>query len=65
MAHDTRDTFDDIVHKGEIAFAVTEIENLDGFAFTEFVGKAEIRHVGPSGRTIDGEETKSCGRYII
>lgn len=51
--------FDDVVNIGEVAFAVAVVENLDGFAFDEFVGEAEVGHIGTPGRTVYGEETQA------
>lgn len=65
MSHDTHYTFHDVIDIGKVAFAVSVVEDLDGLAFTEFVGEAEIRHVGTAGRTIDREETETCGRDIV
>ena len=65
MLHDTDNTLHDIIDVGKVAFAVSVVEDLDGFAFTEFVGKAEICHVGTAGRTIDRKETETCGRDIV
>ena len=65
MSHDTHYTLHDVIDIGEVAFAVAVVEDLDGLAFTEFVGEAEICHVGTAGRTIDRKETETCGRDII
>lgn len=65
MSHDTDHTLHDVIDIGKVAFAVSVVEDLDGLAFTEFVGEAEICHVGTAGRTIDRKETETCGRDII
>lgn len=65
MSHYTHYTFHDVIDIGKIAFAVSVVEDLDGLAFTEFVGEAEICHVGTAGRTIDRKETETCGRDIV
>lgn len=65
MLHDTHYTLHDVIDIGKVAFAVSVVEDLDGFAFTEFVGEAEICHVGTAGRTIDRKETETCGRDIV
>lgn len=65
MSHDTHYSLHDVIDIGKVAFAVAVVEDLDGLAFTEFVGEAEIRHVWTAGRTIDREETETCGRDIV
>lgn len=65
MPHDTDHTLHDVIDVGKVAFAVSVVEDLDGLAFSEFVGEAEIRHVRTAGRTIDREESQTCGRYIV
>lgn len=65
MSHDTDHTLHDVIDIGEVAFAVAVVEDLDGLAFSEFVGEAEIRHVGTAGWAIDRKETETCGRDIV
>lgn len=65
MLHDTHYTLHDVIDIGKVAFAVAVVEDLDGLAFTEFVGEAKICHVGTAGRTIDRKETETCGRDIV
>lgn len=65
MLHDTYYTLHDVIDIGKVAFAVAVVEDLDGLAFTEFVGEAEICHVGTAGRAIDRKETQTCGRDIV
>lgn len=65
MSHDTHYTLHDVIDIGKVAFAVAVVEDLNVLAFTEFVGKAEIRHVWAAGWTIDREETQTCGRDIV
>ena len=65
MSHDTDHTLHDVIDIGKVAFAVSVVEDLDGLAFSEFVGKAEIRHVRAAGRAIDRKETQTCGRDIV
>lgn len=65
MSHDTDNSLHDVIDIGKVAFAVAVVEDLDGLAFTEFVGEAEIRHVRTAGRTIDRKETETCGRDIV
>ena len=63
--HDAHNALHDVIDIGEVAFTVAVVEYLDGLALDEFVGKAEICHVGTTSRTIDGEEAQTCGWDII
>ena len=65
VLHHTDDSFDDVINVGEVALAVAVVEDLDGVALHQLVGKAKVGHVGTTGRTIDGEETETCGRYVV
>ena len=65
VLHHVLDPRDDVVHVGEVPLAVTEIEDLDGFSAKELVGKAEIRHIGASRRTVDGKEPQTRGGNVI
>ena len=65
MLHDALDAFHDIIDIGEVALTVAVVENLDGLSLTEFVGETKVGHVGTSGRSIDGEEAKSCGGDVV
>ena len=59
VLHDANYTFYYVVDIGEVALAVAIIENLDGIAFHQFVGEAEVSHVGTTGGAIDGEEAEA------
>ena len=59
VLHDAHHSLHDIVDIGEIALAVAIVENLDGLAFHQLVGEAEVSHVGTAGRAIDGEESEA------
>ena len=59
VLHDANNTFYNIVYISEVAFAVSVVEDFDGFAFHQFIGKAEVGHVGATGGTIDGEKAKA------
>lgn len=65
MLHDTDHALDDVVHEGEIAFAVAVVEDFYGVAVDKLVREAEICHVGTSGRTIDREKSQACGRNVV
>ena len=56
VLHHAHHALDDVVNVGEVALAVAVVENLDFFAFHEFVGEAEVCHIGASCRSIDGEK---------
>lgn len=59
VLHDTNHSFHDVVDIGEVALAVAIIEYLDGIAFHQLVGEAEVSHVGTAGGAIDGEEAEA------
>ena len=59
MLHDAHHSLHDVVDIGEVALAVAIVENLDGLAFHQFVGEAEVSHVGTTGGTIDGKEAEA------
>lgn len=53
---------DDVGDVGEVAAAVTHIEDLDGVAATQLLGEAEVGHVGPAHGAVHGEEAQSGRR---
>ena len=59
VLHDAHHSLHNVVDIGEVALAVAIIENLDGFAFHQFVGEAEVSHVGTTSRAIDGKEAEA------
>ena len=59
VLHDAHHSFHNIVDIGEVALAVTVVENLDGLTFHQFVGEAEVCHVGTTCGAIDGEEAEA------
>lgn len=59
VLHDAHHSFHNIVDIGEVALAVTVVENLDGLTFHQFVGEAEIRHIGTTCRTVYCKETQA------
>ena len=65
FSNDTDEAFDDVVDVGEVAAAVAVVEDLDGLAAEEFVGEAEIGHVGAAGGAVDGEEAQARGGDAI
>lgn len=59
VLHDAHHSLHDVVDIGEVALAVAIVENLDGLAFHQFVGEAEVSHIGTAGGAIDGEEAQA------
>ena len=59
VLHDAHHSLHDVVNIGEIALAVAIIENLDGLAFHQLVGEAEVSHIGTTCRAIDGKEAEA------
>jgi len=59
MLHDADNAFYDVIDEGEVALAVAVVEDLDGLAFAQLVGEAEVCHVRASGGAIDGEEAQA------
>ena len=59
VLHDAHHSLHDVVDIGEVALAVAIVENLDGLAFHQLVGEAEVSHVGTAGGAIDGKEAKA------
>ena len=65
VLHDAHHSLHDVVDIGEVALAVAIIENLDGLAFHQLVGKAEVSHVGTASRTIYGKEAQASRRDVV
>ena len=65
VLHDANNTFYNIVYISEVAFAVSVVEDFDGFAFHQFIGKAEVGHVRTTGGSVDGEEAKTGGGNVV
>ena len=65
VLHNADDAFYDVVDIGEVALTVAIVEDFDGFAFHQFVGEAEIGHIGAASGAIDGEEAEASGGDII
>ena len=59
VLHDAHHSLHDVVDIGEVALAVAIIENLDGLAFHQFVGEAEVSHVGTASRAINCKEAEA------
>ena len=57
--HHALDALDDIINIGEVALAVTIVEDLYALALDQLVGKSEVSHVGATRGTVNREETKS------
>ena len=54
MAHHAHNALYDVVDVGEVTLAVAVIEDLNILVAHQFVGEAEVCHVGTAGRTVDG-----------
>ena len=65
VLHDANYTFYNIVNVSEVAFAVAIVENLDGLAFHQLVGEAEVGHIGTAGWAIDGKEAEACRGNVV
>ena len=65
FGHDADDAFDDVVDVGEVALAVTVVEDFDGLALDELISEAEVGHVGAAGGAVDGEETEAGGGDVV
>ena len=65
VLHNTEDAFDYVIDVGEVAAAVAVVEYLDGPAFAELVGEAEVGHIGAAGGTVDGEEAEAGAGDVV
>ena len=65
VLHDAHHSLHDVVDIGEIALAVAIVENLDGLAFHQLVGKAEVSHVRTTGGAIDGKEAEAGRGNVV
>ena len=63
--HHSDNAFYDVVYIGEVALAVAVVENLDLLALHQFIGEAEVGHVGTTCRAIDGEESKAGAGDVV
>ena len=59
VLHDAHHSLHDVVDIGEVALAVAIVENLDGLAFHQLVGEAEVSHVGTTGGAINCKEAEA------
>ena len=59
VLHDAHHSLHDVVNIGEVALAVAIVEYLDGLAFHQLVGEAEISHIRTTCRTIYGKEAEA------
>lgn len=65
MAHHAHNALYDVVDVGEVTLAVAVIEDLNILVAHQFVGEAEVCHVGTAGRTVDGKKAKACTGDIV
>ena len=64
-AHNTDDTFHDIVDIGEIAHEVAIVKDLYCFSCGELFRGAVIEHVRSSCRAVDGEEAQTRAGNVV
>lgn len=57
--HDAPHALDDIIDVGEVAAAVSHVEDLDGVAAAQLLGEAEVGHVGPAHGAVHREEAQA------
>lgn len=65
MLHHAHHSLNNVVDIGEVPLAVAVVEDLDLFSLDQLVCESEIRHVGTSARSVDGEEAQSGGGYVV
>lgn len=58
--HDAPHALDDVADVGEVAAAVTHVEDLDCVAAAQLLGEAEVGHVGPAHGAVNREEAQAC-----
>ena len=59
VLHDAHHSLYDVVDVSEVALAVAIVEYLDGLAFHQLVGEAEVSHIWTTGGAIDGKEAQA------
>ena len=65
VLHDAHHSLHDVVNIGEVALAVAIVEYLDGLAFHQLVGEAEVSHVGTTCGAIDGKEAEAGRGNVV
>lgn len=65
VAHDPDDAFYDVVDVGKVPEAVAVVEYPDLISSDQSVCEAIVSHIRPAAWAVDGEETQSCGWYVI
>ena len=65
MLHDAHHAFHNVIDVSEIALAVAVVEYPDGFAFHQFIGEAEVCHIGSASRAIHREKAQAGTRNVI
>lgn len=60
--HDATHALDDVVDVGEVAAAVSHVEDLDGVAAAQLLGEVEVGHVGPAHGAVHREEAQAGRR---
>ncbi len=65
LHHHTDNSLDNVIHISKVTLAVAIVEDFDGFALHQLVGKAEVGHVRTASRTIHCEEAQTSGRNVV
>ena len=65
MGHHPHNAFHDVVNVCEVAAAVAVIIDLNGLTTQQLVGEAEVGHIRPTGRAIDGEEAQAGAGDVV
>lgn len=60
--HDALHAFDDVVDVGEVAAAITHVEDLDRIAAAKLLGEAKVGHIRPAHGAVHGEEAQAGRR---
>lgn len=60
--HDAPHALDDVGDVGEVAAAVTHVEDLDGIPAAQLLGESEVGHVGPAHGAVHREEAQAGRR---
>ena len=63
--HHAVNALHNVIHKGEVALAVTVVEDLDRAVCRKGLGGGVIKHVRPACRAIHRKEPKARGRNVV
>ena len=65
VLHHANNAFYNVIDVGEVALAVSIVEDLDGLALAQLVGEAKVGHVRPPRRAIDREKTQPRAGDVV